>query len=53
MMPLRDGVLLATDLYRNSENTVAPVLVRRTPYNKERFVSPDVPKKRRFALLNA
>ena len=42
MMPLRDGVLLATDLYRNMEQAVAPVLVRRTPYNKERFVSPDV-----------
>ncbi len=42
MVPMRDGVLLATDLYRNAENIAAPVLVRRTPYNKERFVSPDV-----------
>lgn len=39
---MRDGVLLATDLYRNTEQTFGPVLVQRTPYNKERFVSPDV-----------
>lgn len=41
-VPMRDGVRLATDLYRNSAAPTAPVLVRRTPYNKERFISPDV-----------
>ena len=42
MVAMRDGVSLATDLYRNGAHASAPVLVRRTPYNKERFVSPDV-----------
>lgn len=39
---MRDGVLLATDLYRNADGSTAPVLVMRLPYNKERFVNPDV-----------
>ncbi|MFN8441286.1 MAG: CocE/NonD family hydrolase [Caldilineaceae bacterium] len=39
---MRDGVLLATDLYRSAQEQPAPVLVRRTPYNKERFIAPDV-----------
>ncbi len=41
-VPMRDGVWLATDLYRNAQEQPAPVLVRRTPYNKDRFVAPDV-----------
>lgn len=42
MMPLRDGTLLATDLYRNADGLPAPVLVVRLPYDKERSVSPEV-----------
>ncbi|MFN8487580.1 MAG: CocE/NonD family hydrolase [Caldilineaceae bacterium] len=42
MMPLRDGALLATDLYRNADGLPAPVLVVRLPYDKERSVSPEV-----------
>lgn len=42
MAPMRDGVLLATDLYRNRDGAAAPVLVMRSPYDKERAVSPDV-----------
>jgi putative CocE/NonD family hydrolase len=39
---MRDGVLLATDLYRNADGSAAPVLVMRLPYNKERYVNPEV-----------
>ncbi|MFO0917706.1 MAG: CocE/NonD family hydrolase [Planctomycetaceae bacterium] len=34
MVPMRDGVRLATDIYRTSETTHAPVLLMRMPYNK-------------------
>ena len=42
MIPLRDGVRLATDIYRPARNGRPvegrfPVLVERTPYNKERL----------------
>ncbi|MCA9007094.1 MAG: CocE/NonD family hydrolase, partial [Planctomycetaceae bacterium] len=36
MVPMRDGVLLATDVYRNPSLKQAPVLLMRTPYNKDR-----------------
>tara|TARA_R110002111_G_scaffold262860_1_gene341971 strand:+ start:88457 stop:90184 length:1728 start_codon:yes stop_codon:yes gene_type:complete len=35
-VPMRDGVLLATDVYRDPDVKQAPVLLMRTPYNKER-----------------
>lgn len=35
-VPLRDGVKLATDIYRDSATSRAPVALMRTPYNKER-----------------
>lgn len=35
MVPLRDGVRLATDIYRLEEAGPTPVLVARTPYNKD------------------
>ncbi|WP_299465008.1 CocE/NonD family hydrolase [uncultured Gimesia sp.] len=35
-VPMRDGVLLATDVYRSPEVKRAPVLLMRTPYNKDR-----------------
>lgn len=45
MVPMRDGVCLATDIYRLKGAGASPVLVSRTPYNKnnpwmevERFV---------------
>lgn len=42
LVPLRDGVLLATDLYRSTAGLPAPVLVMRLPYDKERAISPEV-----------
>lgn len=42
LAPMRDGILLATDLFRNADRVVAPVLVMRLPYDKERSVNPDV-----------
>ena len=35
MVPMRDGVKLATDLYRLEGAAPSPVLVVRTPYNKD------------------
>ncbi len=35
MVPMRDGVKLATDIYRLEGAGPAPVLVARTPYNKD------------------
>ena len=34
MVPMRDGVRLATDVYRPAEGSV-PTLLTRTPYNKD------------------
>src|SRR5687767_6094999 len=34
MVPMRDGVRLAADLYRPAGAGPAPVLLQRTPYNK-------------------
>jgi uncharacterized protein len=39
MVPMRDGVRLATDVYRLEGSTPAPVLITRTPYDKERAVA--------------
>src|SRR5258706_12738666 len=38
MVPMRDGVRLATDVYRLDGATPAPVLLTRTPYDKEHAV---------------
>ena len=35
LVPMRDGVRLATNVYRLDDSTPAPVLIARTPYNKE------------------
>src|SRR5690349_18062843 len=35
MIPMRDGVKLATDIYRPTEEGRFPVLLSRLPYNKE------------------
>lgn len=35
MVPMRDGVMLATDIYRMKGAFPCPVLVLRTPYNKD------------------
>ncbi|MEZ4863831.1 MAG: CocE/NonD family hydrolase [Caldilineaceae bacterium] len=35
MVPMRDGVQLATDIYRPADGAPTPVLMARTPYNKE------------------
>jgi len=39
MVPMRDGVRLATDVYRLEDGVPVPVLVVRTPYNKDGIVS--------------
>jgi putative CocE/NonD family hydrolase len=33
MMPMRDGIRLATDIYRPKTNTKVPIIFSRTPYN--------------------
>ena len=38
MVPMRDGVRFATDMYRLDGTTPAPVLLTRTPYDKEHAV---------------
>jgi hypothetical protein len=38
-VPMRDGVKLATDIYRNPTVERAAVLLMRTPYNKDRAKS--------------
>lgn len=35
-VPMRDGVMLATDVYRSPDVKRAPVVLMRTPYNKDR-----------------
>lgn len=42
MVPMRDGVRLATDLYRRDDQATSPALVMRLPYDKERSVSPEL-----------
>lgn len=42
MVPMRDGVRLATDLYRLEGEETLPALVMRLPYDKENRVSPEV-----------
>ena len=39
MVPMRDGVRLATDVYRLDGAAPAPVLLARTPYDKEHIVA--------------
>lgn len=39
MVPMRDGVRLATDVYRLDGAPPAPVLLARTPYDKEHTVA--------------
>lgn len=34
MMPMRDGIHLATDIYRFNDSNSYPVMLARTPYNK-------------------
>ena len=41
-MPMRDGVLLATDLYRDADAKTAPCVIIRLPYDKEGAVSREV-----------
>jgi putative CocE/NonD family hydrolase len=39
MVPMRDGIQLATDIYRLEGVSPAPVLVARTPYSKDQMVT--------------
>jgi putative CocE/NonD family hydrolase len=39
MVPMRDGVQLATDIYRLEDASPTPVLVVRTPYDKDQMVA--------------
>jgi putative CocE/NonD family hydrolase len=42
MVRMRDGVGLATDVYRPADPAPVPVLVQRLPYNKERLSQGDI-----------
>jgi uncharacterized protein len=53
MVPMRDGVKLATDVYRPAQEGQWPVLVTRVPYNKDRrfpFEYPPFTKEKRIFL---
>src|SRR5256714_13565661 len=39
LMPMRDGVRLATDVYRLEGAPPGPVLLARTPYGKENIIA--------------
>ena len=39
LVPMRDGVNLATDVYRPAEDRAFPVIVQRLPYNKDLFAT--------------
>ncbi|GHO63636.1 X-Pro dipeptidyl-peptidase [Ktedonobacter sp. SOSP1-52] len=53
MVPMRDGVRLATDVYRPATVGQWPVLLTRVPYNKDlRFPIPRLREKRVFLELN-
>lgn len=39
MVPMRDGVKLTTDVYRLKGAAPTPVLIVRTPYNKDHLVA--------------
>ncbi len=42
MVPMADGVALATDIYRPSTEAALPVLLQRTPYDKDYSTIPDI-----------
>lgn len=42
MVPMRDGIKLATDLYRLEGESALPTIVSRLPYNKDSRVSPEI-----------
>ncbi|MCB0104384.1 MAG: CocE/NonD family hydrolase, partial [Caldilineaceae bacterium] len=42
MVPMRDGVQLATDIYRPADGAPTPVLMARTPYNKDGILGGNV-----------
>src|SRR5438552_1760257 len=53
MVPMRDGVKLATDVYRPAQQGQWPVLLTRLPYNKDRrfpFEYPPFTKEKRIFL---
>jgi putative CocE/NonD family hydrolase len=53
MVPMRDGVKLATDVYHPAKEGLWPVLLTRVPYNKDlRFPVPQLQEKRIFLELN-
>src|SRR5690349_9521852 len=39
MLPMRDGIKLATDIYKPTNNVSFPVIFGRTPYNKDNLFS--------------
>src|SRR5215213_4105269 len=46
MIPMRDGVRLATDIYRPAQSQAQPVLLTRLPYSKEKDVFLWIPPQR-------
>ena len=51
MVPMRDGIRLATDVFRPAQEGQYPVLLTRVPYNKD-LRSPFDPDKRMFLELS-
>jgi putative CocE/NonD family hydrolase len=48
MVPMRDGVRLATDIYRLRDTMPSPVLIARTPYDKNLLWRDDLTSDRRI-----
>ena len=40
-VPMRDGITLATDIYRPDAPGKFPAILERTPYNRATYMSPD------------
>ena len=53
MMPMRDGVRLATDIYRPKGNVKVPIVFSRTPYNFNTWVDGEMRTRTMSAALEA
>lgn len=53
MMPMRDGVRLATDIYRPKGNTKVPIVFSRTPYNFNTWIDGEMRTRTLEAAIEA
>ena len=53
MMPMRDGVRLATDIYRPKGNAKVPIVFSRTPYNFNTWVDGEMRTRTLEAAIDA